>query len=453
MLAQTISLFVSFFIYLFLPKVLGTEQFAYWQLFAFYITYAGFFHFGVADGIYLKVGGKHAFQLNKRLLASMLRMLVVIDSLVAVVILVASVFFVNESGRFYAISRTAVYLILYNVFLYCGFILQATNDTKRYSISVIIAKIGMILMAFLMVISNCFDYRFVIDMYVLTQLLATLYCIVKTKRIIFAKWAGLKTTVRAFIAYAKIGIVLMIANISSNLILGGSKFIIDAVWGIQEFGTFAFAISLANYSMQFVTQVSMVLFPALRQGSKENLLHNYKKLNKILYTLLPSVLLLYIPIKFILSTWLPEYAKSFEYLIFCLPLCLYDGKMNLLCATYLKVLRKESALLRINAVAMGFSFVLCLVSVLVFKSILAVFLTLLIVIALRSIITQRYLANQMNQKMGFFFVVEAILVVTFIVSMEYLSLFAAGLCYLISYFLYLILYHVNLRIDYRHPSV
>ena len=56
--AQGISLFVSAIMSLVVPKILGLASYGYWQLFVFYASYSGFFHFGLNDGIYLIEGGE-----------------------------------------------------------------------------------------------------------------------------------------------------------------------------------------------------------------------------------------------------------------------------------------------------------------------------------------------------------------------------------------------------------
>lgn len=57
-LAQGIALFLSVLMSLIVPKILGVEQYSYWQLFIFYTGYVGFFHFGLNDGVYLRLGGQ-----------------------------------------------------------------------------------------------------------------------------------------------------------------------------------------------------------------------------------------------------------------------------------------------------------------------------------------------------------------------------------------------------------
>lgn len=42
---------------LLVPKALGVEDYAYWQLFILYSSYVGLALFGIHDGIFLRIGG------------------------------------------------------------------------------------------------------------------------------------------------------------------------------------------------------------------------------------------------------------------------------------------------------------------------------------------------------------------------------------------------------------
>ena len=62
--AQGLSFILSALMSIIVPKVLSVNDFGYWQLFIFYTSYVGFFHFGFNDGIYLLNGGKNYDELN-----------------------------------------------------------------------------------------------------------------------------------------------------------------------------------------------------------------------------------------------------------------------------------------------------------------------------------------------------------------------------------------------------
>lgn len=55
--ANLLSMFVSAILLLVLPNLLGETEYGYWQLYLFYTSYVGFFHLGLVDGIYLRIGG------------------------------------------------------------------------------------------------------------------------------------------------------------------------------------------------------------------------------------------------------------------------------------------------------------------------------------------------------------------------------------------------------------
>ena len=63
--ANIFTMLISVVMTLILPKFLGVTDYSYFQLYIFFISYVGFFHFGWIDGIYLKIGGMEYENLNK----------------------------------------------------------------------------------------------------------------------------------------------------------------------------------------------------------------------------------------------------------------------------------------------------------------------------------------------------------------------------------------------------
>ena len=63
--AQGMGFVSSIVMSLVIPKVLGLENYAYWQMFTLYSSYTGFAALGVNDGIYLRLGGMRYGELDK----------------------------------------------------------------------------------------------------------------------------------------------------------------------------------------------------------------------------------------------------------------------------------------------------------------------------------------------------------------------------------------------------
>jgi hypothetical protein len=186
----------------------------------------------------------------------------------------------------------------------------------------------------------------------------------------------------------------------------------------------------------------MVLFPALRQTDKACQERYFGEIDDFLSILLPIILLFYIPIKELLVLWLPQYAVSFAYLAILLPLCLFDGKMQLLCTTYFKVLRKEKMLLFVNFVACFFSLVLCCIGGFVLKSIDAIVFFMLIAVTLRYILSEFYLAKVFQRHFVKDLLSELLLITVFVSASWYLP---SGWSFVIVFVLYIfyLFYHKN----------
>ena len=312
--AQIVSITLSVLMSLLVPKMLGVEDFGYWQLFLFYLSYVGFFHFGITDGVYLKNGGIAYEDLNKKEIKSQFRVLFIIDLLFLILISLIAIFFVKDSIRSYILIFAGLYLIVANLNWYLGYIFQATNRVNLYSISVMIDKLiflAFIIIAFITKFKNLYVY---IPVYIFTTLCALLYSIYHSKDIINTKAYNFKDSFSLAFSSAKIGIKLTLASISSLLILGFGRFLVDKEWGIESFGKFSFALSLTNFFLLFIAQISIVLFPTLRKVNEKTAKDLFKKFNMILNAFLPIIYVLYIPIKIVLGFWLPQYKISLDYL-------------------------------------------------------------------------------------------------------------------------------------------
>lgn len=443
--SQGISLLLSVLMSLLVPKFLGVEKFGYWQLFIFYSGYVGLFQFGLSDGVYLKYGGTTYEDLDKSSIGSQFKFSSFSQTGIALLIIFFALALLSEEKRIFVFIAVAIYLLMNNLWQYLGNIFQAVNETRIYSISVLIEKLISIISIVCLILIKIDIFEIYIIMCIFAKFIALIYCMYMGKEILFAKKLPLRLTIIESIYSSKIGINLMLANVASPLIIGVGRFIIDRVWGVNAFGKFSLSVSLTNFFLQFISQVSMVLFPVLRQSNEEQLKKIYKTINDALAIIMPMVLLTYIPMKVVLGLWLPEYKISLEYLALLLPICIYNGKMNMLCITYFKVLRKEKFLLKANMIAVGMNLILSLFGALLLKSIYSIIVFMFLTTAFRSIISEVYLAKLMKAKVIISIIEEFALVVVFMLDSWYLSSALAFVIYLIVYVMYLILNYGNLK--------
>ena len=287
-------------------------------------------------------------------------------------------------------------MIVANMNWYLGYVFQATNRVKLYSVSVMIDKLIFLLFIVIAALFKLKNLIIYISFFIFTTLCALIFSVYNSKEILLTKPYTLKESYKIAFDSARVGIKLTLSSVSSLLILGVGRFLVDKVWGIEAFGKFSFALSLTNFFLLFISQISIVLFPTLRQVNIDVAKKLYYKFNVYLDLLLPVIYVLYIPMKMILEIWLPQYSISLIYLSMLLPICIFDGKTQMINNTYFKVLRKENTLLKINLITVFISSVFSIASVFIIKNINFVIIGMLFSICVRSIIGEIYLSRYMN---------------------------------------------------------
>lgn len=436
-LAQGISLLLSILMSLVVPKVLNIEEFGYWQLFVFYSSYVGFFHFGLNDGIYLRYGGMDYEELDFKLISSQFWVALILQTVFSIGVSIFSLIFINDFDRQFVFIATAICLVISNMSLFIGFIFQAVDKVNIFSTSVIIDKVFFIISVLVLLVFKTDYYNIFVVLFLVSKLISFIYCIIKGREMVFSRIKDLKDGFSDIVINVSKGINLMLSNIASLLILGIGRFIVDRIWGVSAFGKFSFSLSLTNFFLLFISQVSMVLFPTLRRTSGEQQKAFYNISRNILGILLAGIFIFYVPIAYLLGVWLPQYSESIKYLILLLPLCTFDGKMQMLCTTYLKVMNKERTLLKINVVSMIISLLLCLIGGYVFKNIHLIIIFMVVAIAVRSIIAEVYLSKLMDTVVIKNIIYEMSLAVIFVASTWFLSFLTSFIIYLVTYSIYI----------------
>lgn len=436
-MAQGISLLLSILMSLIVPKILNVEQYAYWQLFIFYIGYVGFSHLGLTDGVYLKIGGKNYSDLEYSLYKSQLVLSLLFQIVVAVGVMELVRHLQMEPNRMLVIAMALLYMLVFNAAGYFGYVFQAVNKTHTYSMSIIVDRAIFIVAVLAACLAADTNYLYFIFFYIISKTIALGYCV----------WRGWELAKAPFRLTKKVwhelwrnifsGSKLLLANIASTLILGVGRIVVDSTWGLAAFGQISFSLSLTAFFLQFISQISMVLFPTLRQVDERTQQKLYGMIRRALAYILPLAFVAYFPMKVILSIWLPAYQESLTYLAFLLPICTYDGKMQLLCNTYFKVLRKENWLLYSNVMASLLSVVLCTVGAYCFDSVMAVVLGMVISIAFRSIVAELYLAKMMGAQVATKLLAESLIVIAFLVGNTVFSGITSWILFVILYGVYL----------------
>ena len=443
--SQGFSFLLSILTSLLVPKVLGVEEYGYWQLFVFYASYTGFFHLGIADGLYLVEGGVERGLINKRKVNSAFWFALSYEIPLAICIVLICGLAGFNGNREFVIAASAIYMLVSNAWSVLGYVFQAMNETKLYSYAVMANKLAFLAPLAILLLFRCSDFEPFVVFYIISHCCSLAFCAWKGRDILKSGLYGPKETALIGISYIRVGIKLMLANIASMLILGVARFLIDAEWGIEAFGKLSFSLSMVNFFLAFVSQASMVLFPALRQSDSDERLKVYSSMREALTVILPAAYLFCFPMIWLIGIWLPQYASTLHYFVYLLPLCVFDGKMNLLGTTFFKVLRRENTLLKVNIATVLMSLCGTVTGIYVLRSVDAVICGVVIALAFRSLISEALISNLIGDRKTYLPLGEVLVSVGFVATGILLPGFGAMGCYAVIYAVFLFAFKDNVR--------
>lgn len=212
----------------------------------------------------------------------------------------------------------------------------------------------------------------------------------------------------------KSGINLMLGSIVGGLILSFSRFLVEKNWNITTFAKLSFTLSISNMIMIFINAIGVVIFPILRKTNSRKLNTVYTNMRAIFVPVSFFILLSFLPIKLLLSKWLPEYADSLFFMGILFPVIVYEGRMSLLISTFLKTLRKEKEILKANVISLCISILLTLMSVFIFNNLILTILSVLISIMIRCIIAELAVSKTIEININQDIIFEILLTLVFV---------------------------------------
>lgn len=437
--SNIISLIVSAFITFMIPRYMGVEQYSYYQLYVFYTSYVGFFHFGWLDGIYLRYGGTYYDNLNKEKFGAQFRIFCILEIIIAVIIAVLGINFCKVSEKKIIFSFVSLFITISLPTTFLQYVLQCTNRIKENAIVIVIDKFIYFVLTLLLIFKTI-SFTTLILVNLVGKIVALGYAMYKCRDILLTKnkSISLSNAIQDALENVKIGINLMFANIAGMLLIGVVKFVIERQWDVVTFGKVSLTMSVSNMLMVAIRAIALVMFPILRRTEEEKLKEVYDILRIILMMVLLLILVAYYPIKVCLSLWLPQYADSLKYMALLFPMCIYECKMSMLIETYLKTLREEKKLLRVNLLSLGVAVMMTVIFAFGMKNLDLVMGAIVFIYAFRCIVAESILSRKININIVKDTILEVIMTGIFMLSSWSIGGGKGFLVYLLAYMLYVL---------------
>lgn len=441
--SNILSLIISAVLILVIPKLVGVETYGYYQLYLFYMNYVGVLYFGWCDGIYLRLGGKYYKDLDKPLYSTQFRLLGLMEIIIYLCIFLGSLVLVKDINKHFVIGAVCVAAVGMCLRWFITFILQPTARIKEYAIVTISEKLLFVVLTLALMAIGYRDYKLILLADVVSKYVSLGIGIWYCRDIVFSKSVPIKSAVLEIKENMSAGIKLMLASLSSMLIIGVVRFGVENHWDIATFGKVSLTLSLSNMVMTAINAIAVVMYPMLRRTNESSLPKIYEIMRVLLMGIIFGGIIFYYPAQKILTLWLPQYAESLRYAAILLPICVYESKVSIIINTYFNTLRLENLLMKCNMAALALSVILTLVSTLVLNSVTAAIVSILIVLIFRCILSEMILSTKFPIKVVKDIIIELVMTLAFIICNWYFG-FIGMLMYAVCYVIYLIIKHKDI---------
>lgn len=300
--ATGIGFIISLITNFILPKFLSVETYADIKLYQLYITYIGILHFGFADGMYLRLGGKKIDEIDKEELVSEFKTFKIFQLCINIVALIISLILKDKILLLVSLSILPVNTINYlrNLYqatglydLYSKF--TTTNNLMLFIINMVLLFIVKTDNAIIYIIGNVLVYF--INWILMEQ-------IIKIKT--FQNQKG-KANIQYLIKDIKDGCLLMLGNFCTVLFTSIDRMFVKYLLGTVKFAYYSFAVSVEGLLNVFITPIVVTMYNYLcTNNAPEKIL----KIKRILLICVSVILASAFPVKWIINNFITKYKES-----------------------------------------------------------------------------------------------------------------------------------------------
>lgn len=250
-----VLMFITILLNIVLPSHMSINTYSSFRTYGLYLSYAGLFHLGYNDGMYLKYGGKKLRNIDYDEFSVNLFNYILLEALVSVLIGIFAWINNNIIGIAFSFGLFTTNVVGYFISLF-----QATGEFKIYGRLLNSVKVATFFIYIVLI--YCFrtdDYMMFVGWNIAVEMITCVMLLVYlTYKINFLKRVKLSFTVMA--ENIRSGIVLMLGNFASGLFTGIDRWFVKIFMNTTDFAVFSFAVSMENMISVLITPITITLY-------------------------------------------------------------------------------------------------------------------------------------------------------------------------------------------------
>jgi len=364
--SNVLSLISGILVGFIIPKIMGYTDYGYYKLYSLYAAYTGLLHFGLSDGMYFYFSGQKIEDIDKKKLHSCLLFVIIMEAAISISGIIISSFFTSENPYGVIFIFVFLFSFFYQVQGVLSYVCQAL---KKFSFSSLINSLkslldalGVLCLYLVTKYSDGFQTSFLIycTIVVSTMAIEAIFYVVYFWRILFGKGQNFEQTRYDMAGFLKIGFPIMIANLTSSLILAIDKQFVSIFYPVEEsniFSIFSFSYSVLTLITAATSAISIVLFPYTKGKDEKKLCELFPNLNSFLLVGVGISCSSFFVVQWIISTFLSKYISSVPIIRVIVPGLIINSSVTVLMHNYYKTFNKERVYFIQNILVLLFAIV------------------------------------------------------------------------------------------------
>lgn len=291
---------ISFIIGFILPAILSVTDYGYYREYSLYLSFAYLFNLGYNDGIYIKYGGHSINTLNKKTVKDEHSFVMVFQLVILGLMLI---FGVLRKDTVLLLFSLATFFVTMNT--YHQNFLQAIGDFNTYSKGNILKSIFyVVILLFATLVFKSDNYIIYVILNIISLAFILIYYEFKNYRTFgYNNNINFNNKIDIF----KIGIFILIANMSLTFVGNVGNWIVNFGFSIEEFAQYSFQNSVLNVILLIVNAVGLVFYNVISKDNRPSILKVIKELSLLLGVYSGITFFIF---SFIIERFLPNYIAS-----------------------------------------------------------------------------------------------------------------------------------------------
>lgn len=365
--SNVLTIAVALFTGFILPKELSLSDYAYYRVYLLYIAYAGFFHFGLVNGIYLKYGNLDLEQIPKKIFRAYSWFMLGLQLVVMIVltaVLVGGSFFM-DANKTIAYAFVILNIPLVNIKWFYSSINQFTKRFVIDSYVTYLQNALNLVMVLLIVGFKWYDFKYLLVITTIINLVCMIITMQQNKILLWGErerlaGSGIPTLIKG-------GFFLMLSEFVGIIILGIDSMFVDNLFSQTDFAMYSFAVSVISVIYTLISAISNLIYPYLVRVSEEKYAEYYTLMSDVLAIVSIFSMLAFYVAEFIILKWLDKFTPSIAIVSILFGTIIFRTIIMLVCGNYFKVLKLIKEYTRNNVFAIVMSFVLNVAAYVIFK--------------------------------------------------------------------------------------